>query len=205
MNLDFFYHALGNDLKDETLFSLIERLHFYSSRDHVDEFLLTQSKMGVIEIRSPINYRYGEYTFISRLRQFGQEYVNALNIVNELGLSIFPKLIKAFEYDDGGMIIFIKIPGNIGEDIKWGSCLLDVYNLPESARQKAVDDLKKLEEAGYLLLPQFRFSVGVTPNGHVMIPDIPLVRKEDAQNIIGDIYSRYSMFGWKKHSFFYKG
>ena len=195
MNLDFFYHALGNDLKDETLFSLIDRLHHYSSSNHVVEFLHTQSKMGVIEECSPNNYRYGEYTFI-RLRQFGQEYVNALNIVNELGLSIFPKLIKAFEYDDGGMVVFIKIPGNIGEDIKWGQC--DVYDLPESAKQKAVDDLKKLEEAGYLLLPQFRFSVGVTPNGHVMIPDIPLVRKEDAQNIIGDIYSRYSMFGWKK-------
>lgn len=205
MNLDFFYHALGNDLKDETLFSLIERLHFYSSSDYVDEFLHTKSEMGVIEKRSPNNYRYGEYTFISMLRQFGQEYVNALNIVNELGLSIFPKLIKSFEYDDGGMVVFIKIPWNIGEDIKWGSCLLDVYDLPESARQKAVDDLKKLEEAGYLLLPKFRFSVGVTPNGHVMIPNIPLVRKEDAQNIIGDIYSRYSMFGWKKHSLFYKG
>ena len=57
---------------------------------------------------------------------------------------------------------------------------------------------KLLGDAGYLLQPTFRFSVGVTPDGHVMIPDVPLVKKEDARNILDDIYARYTMFGWRK-------
>ena len=73
-----------------------------------------------------------------------------------------------------------------------------MYNLSETAKQEAVNDLEKLEKAGYLLRPTFRFSVGVTHEGHVMIPDIPLVKKEDANSILNDIYSRYSMFGWNR-------
>ena len=194
MNYDYLDYILGEDAKDEELIGIFERLDFYQTGAEVDEVLWTMSDMGRIERRSPNNYRRGEYTFISMLKHFGQEYVDSLEIVNNLNLSIFPILIRPFEYEDGSMVVAIKIPGNTGKDIEWGQSE-DVYNLPEAAKQEAVTDLRKLEEAGYLLQPKFRFSVGVTPNGHVMIPDVPLVRKEDAQDII-DIYSRYNMFGW---------
>ncbi len=198
MNWDFLDKLLGDDADDKFLKEFFERLYGYSSGSEIDKAFYNLSVMGKLERREVINYRYGEYTFISMLRHYGEEYVEALEIVNKLNLSIFPRLTLHRRYDDGSMYIVVKIPGNVGEDIKWGRCLTEIYSLSETAKQQAVSDLQKLEDAGYLLLPKFRFSVGVTPDGHVMIPDVPLVKKEDARNILDDIYARYSMFGWRK-------
>ena len=190
---------LGDDARDKYLIELFEKLDLYSSGSEVDKIFSSLSTTpGKLEKRDWVNYRYGEYSFISMFENFGKAYVESLEIVNNLNLSIFPKLILPKRYEDGSMYIVVKIPGNVGEDIKWGQCLTEVYNLPETAKQQAVCDLIKLEDAGYLLLPKFRFSVGVTPDGHVMIPDVPLIKKEDAQNFLSDIYARYSMFGWHK-------
>lgn len=195
--MDYLYDILGEDVRDKYFMELIDRLFIYATGSKLDEVFITQSDLyGKLERRSYVNFRYGEYTFISMLNHFGKEYAEALKVVNELNLSIFPKLILVREYEDGSMYIVIKIPGNVGEDIKWGHCLSDINSLPISSRQQAVSDLKKLETAGYLLLPKFRFSVGVTHDGHIMISDIPLVKKEEAQDFLDDIYSSYSMFGW---------
>ncbi len=199
MNWDYIYELLGDDARDEHLIELFERLDFYSSGSVVDEkFSFLSTMIEKLEKRDWVNYRYGEYSFISMLEDSGKAYVESLEIVNNLNLSIFPRLILPKRYEDGSMYIVVKIPGNVGEDIKWGQCLTEVCNLSETAKQQVVSDLIKLEDAGYLLLPKFRFSVGVTPDGHVMIPDVPLVKKEDAQKFLSDIYARYSMFGWRK-------
>lgn len=199
MNWGYIYEVLGDDARDKYLIELFEKLDLYSSGSEVDKIFSSLSTTpGKLEKRDWVNYRYGEYSFISMFENFGKAYVESLEIVNNLNLSIFPKLILPKRYEDGCMYIVVKIPGNVGEDIKWGQCLTEVYNLSETAKQQAVSDLIKLEDAGYLLLPKFRFSVGVTPDGHVMIPDVPLIKKEDAQKFLSDIYARYSMFGWHK-------
>ena len=199
MNWGYIYEVLGDDARDKYLIELFEKLDLYSSGSEVDKIFSSLSTTpGKLEKRDWVNYRYGEYSFISMFDNFGKAYVESLEIVNNLNLSIFPKLILPKRYEDGSMYIVVKIPGNVGEDIKWGQCLTEVYNLSETAKQQAVNDLIKLEDAGYLLLPKFRFSVGVTPDGHVMIPDVPLIKKEDAQKFLSDIYARYSMFGWRK-------
>lgn len=199
MNWGYIYEVLGDDARDKYLIELFEKLDLYSSGSEVDKIFSSLSTTpGKLEKRDWVNYRYGEYSFISMFENFGKAYVESLEIVNNLNLSIFPKLILPKRYEDGSMYIVVKIPGNVGEDIKWGQCLTEVYNLSETAKQQAVSDLIKLEDAGYLLLPKFRFSVGVTPDGHVMIPDVPLIKKEDAQKFLSDIYARYSMFGWRK-------
>ena len=198
MNWDFLDKLLGDDADDKFLKELFERLYGYSLGSEIDKAFYNLSVMGKLERRDLVNYRYGEYTFISMLGHFGEAHVEALEIVNKLNLSIFPRLILHRRYKDGKMYIVVKIPGNVGEDIKWGLCSTEIDNLSETAKQQAVSDLHKLEDAGYLLLPKFRFSVGVTHDGHVMIPDIPLIKKEDAQNFLSDIYARYSRFGWRK-------
>ena len=187
---------LGEDAHDDYLMSLLDHADRYGSSE-MDKFLLSESRKGRIELRDYNNFRYGEYTFISMLTGAGQKYVDDLEIVNHLDLTIFPKLIRVFKADQSSMLIVVKIPGNKGKDIAWGSCLADIT---ESAMKETAKELRMLEDAGYFLLPRFRFSVGVTPDGHIMIPDFSLVKKADAQGILDDIYSRYEMFGYKKQS-----
>ena len=104
------------------------------------------------------------------------------------------------KYIDNKVIVVTKINGNTGkEDIEWGS-IWNVCNAPAPMKEKAVEDLKTLETAGYLLSPTFRGAVGVTPDGRIIIPDFSLIKKEDALDFLDEIYCRYKMFGWQNES-----
>lgn len=187
-----------NDSYIETLF---EGLESFKEGNDAISFLDIEEAFGErIEKRDPVNFRYHEYSFIYMLKQYGEIYVDQLKVVNALNLSIFPQLIRVYEYIDGKIIIVTKIHGNTGkEDIEWGNSW-NVCNTPTPMKEKAVEDLKTLEAAGYLLSPTFRGSVGVTPDGRIIIPDFSLIKKEDALDFLDEIYCRYKMFGWQNES-----
>lgn len=188
------------EYNDSYVSTLFQRLKSFDEGNDAVEFLDAEEMRRRIEKRSPVNFRYYEYSFIFMLKQNGAKYVDQLKIVNALNLSIFPQLIGVYEYTDNKVIIVTKINGNTGkEDIEWGS-IWNVCNAPAPMKEKAVEDLKTLETAGYLLSPTFRGAVGVTPDGRVIIPDFSLIKKEDALDFLDEIYSRYKMFGWQNES-----
>ena len=187
-----------NDSYIETLFEGLKS--FREGNDAIKFLDIEEAFGGRIEKRGAINFRYHEYSFIFMLKQSGKKYVDQLEVVNALNLSIFPQLIRVYEYIDNKVIIVTKINGNTGrEDIEWGNTW-NVCNTPAPMKEKAVEDLKTLETAGYLLSPTFRGTVGVTPDGRIIIPDFSLIKKEDALDFLDEIYSRYKMFGWQNES-----
>lgn len=186
---------VSEDCNDSYVNTLFERLKSFDEGNDAVEFLDAKEMRRRIEKRSPVNYRYYEYSFILMLK--GNKYVNQLKIVNALNLSIFPQLIGVYEYTDNDMIIVTKIHGHTSKkDIEWGNAW-NVCNTPAAMKEIAVKDLKILEAAGYLLNPTFRFSVGVASDGRIIIPAFFLIKKEDASGILDDIYCRYRMFGWQ--------
>ena len=188
------------EYNDSYVSTLFQRLKSFDEGNDAVEFLDAEEMRRRIEKRSPVNFRYYEYSFIFMLKQNGAKYVDQLKIVNALNLSIFPQLIGVYEYTDNKVIIVTKINGNTGrEDIEWGNTW-NVCNTPAPMKEKAVEDLKTLETAGYLLSPTFRGAVGVTPDGRVIIPDFSLIKKEDALDFLDEIYCRYKMFGWQNES-----
>ena len=191
---------VSENCNDSYISTLFQRLKSFDEGNDAVEFLDAEEMRRRIEKRSPVNFRYYEYSFIFMLKQNGAKYVDQLKIVNALNLSIFPQLIGVYEYTDNKVIIVTKINGNTGkEDIEWGS-IWNVCNAPAPMKEKAVEDLKTLETAGYLLSPTFRGAVGVTPDGRIIIPDFSLIKKEDALDFLDEIYCRYKMFGWQNES-----
>lgn len=182
-------------LDDEYIAGVVNSVKLCKTDREVLGFFIDECSAGRLKKVSWSIFRYGEYSFVMVSKWLGEQYISNLNIVNGLKLSIFPELVKVIEYLPNSLVVVVRIPGETEEGIEWG--VLMHSSLEEWAKQEAVSDLKKLEEAGYLLRPTFRFSAGMTAKGRVMIPEFELLKKADlSTDVIREIYIRYSPYGW---------
>ena len=178
---------------------LLDNLQSQRCAKCADEYLLAESRKGPLEMvnNSYVLFRYGEYYILSCLAHFGEKIVKDHEIVNNLHLTIFPRLIEYFVMD-GNFYIITKIPHNKGKNIAdCPSYIPNIDNTSDVTKRTAMEELKKLEKNGFVLLPTFRFCVRINDDGKIMIPEFELRTLDEAteMSILGDVYARYSMFG----------
>lgn len=101
------FHEFGYD---EFFCNFIKGFNFYSA-EGIDDILLTASKMGEIEMvnNSYVLFRYKEFYINTMLKHFGEKMIQDYEIVNNLHLTTFPRLLELFRPSDGKMIIITKI------------------------------------------------------------------------------------------------
>lgn len=180
-----------SSIKDEQLRKMIERLMLYYEGGQANSFLYYESEYGEIVKRSGTNFRYKEYTFLFLLPHHAKVYIEHLKIVADLKLTTFPELINVIKYKRGGWMIIVKMDGTADADLRY-----NIYDYTEKAKKVVNNELRILDEAGYVLVPTFRYYVGVTADNKIMIPDFELLKKaEQSEKSIKDCYCRYRMFG----------
>ena len=191
------FHEFGYD---EFFYIFIKGFKFYSAED-IDDVLLTASKVGRIEMvnNSYVLFRYKEFYINTVLKRFGEKMIQDYEIVNDLRLTSFPRLLELFRPSDGKMIIITKITGNTGKNIvECPDYIGNRSDVSDSAKQTVIADLKMLESHGYVLNPTFRYCVRINDDGRIIIQDFNLISLEDTEDrdaLLKDVYCRYSMFG----------
>lgn len=150
-----------------------------------DRLLQAESEKGLLEVHQWVRYRYGEYNVISMLPDYGAGLIERLRIVNGLGLASFPVLVEAIEVE-GGVFIVTYTPGTKDRDLS------DDWKVSDAAKRKLNEELKILLAHGYALAP--RISYRQNAFGDIIIPTFQLLKIEEHQDMLFEIYSDYRQF-----------
>lgn len=171
--------------EDSYLSWLTDQLRKVSYAGKGDRLLHAENEKGLLESHHGVRYRYGEYNVISMLPDNGADLVERLRIVNGLGLTSFPVLVEAIEVE-GGMFVVTYTPGTRDKDLS------DDWKVSDAAKQKLNEELKILLAHGYAVAP--RISYRQNSSGDIIIPTFHLLKIEEHQDMLFEIYCDYRQF-----------
>lgn len=111
-------------------------------------------------------------------------------IVNDLHLSIFPRLIEYFEIQNSYYII-TKVPNNTGKNMRECSDYF-MGKVSGSVKQQAFLDVGKLEAGGYGVI--LNDNIKINNDGLFMIPWFDLLTREERKEIYPEATERFDYF-----------